>query len=162
MMAIVYTARHRLLGAAHALSWFPPLLARVSVGLVFAETGWGKLQNLDRVIGYFGSLGIPLPEIQAPMVAAFELGCGILLVAGLLTRLASLPLVAIMGIALLTAKADDIASLTDLFFLPEYLVLLALVWLAIAGPGAVSLDRLAAHRGLPPWAGPAASGRAAD
>ena len=62
------------------------------MGLVFVTTGWGKLQNLDRVIEFFRSLGIPAPEYQAPFVAATELACGLLLVLGLGTRFAAVPI----------------------------------------------------------------------
>jgi putative oxidoreductase len=80
-----------ILSVSRRLAWLPPLLARVSVGLVFVTTGWGKLQNLDRVIEFFRSLGIPAPEYQAPFVAATELSCGLLLVLGLGTRFAAVP-----------------------------------------------------------------------
>ena len=49
--------------ASHFL-WAGPLIARLTVGYVFMLTGWGKLQNLDRVTEYFTSLGIPFPEMR--------------------------------------------------------------------------------------------------
>ncbi len=120
----------------------PPLLARVSVGLVFLSTGWGKLQNLDRVIELFRSLGIPAPEYQAPFVAATELSCGLLLVLGLATRFAAVPLVVTMIVAIRAALWEELEGVVDLFGREEYLFIVLLAWLAIAGAGAVSLDAI--------------------
>lgn len=131
-----------MLSASCRLAWLPPLLARVSVGLVFVTTGWGKLQNLDRVIAFFQSLGIPAPEYQAPFVAATELTCGLLLVAGLGTRFAAVPLVVTMLVAIRTALWGELEGTIDLFGREEYLFIVLLAWLAVAGAGAVSLDAI--------------------
>ncbi len=140
-MTAVAAVRQKLLPIAARLDWLPPLLARIAVGAVFARSGWGKLHNLDGVTKFFTSLGIPAPHAQAVFVASIELGCGILLIAGLLTRLASLPLIGTMVVAILTAKKGDIDGVIDLFGLQEFLLIVLLVWLAIAGAGAVSADR---------------------
>lgn len=140
-------ALHRtLLSVAERLGWLPPLAARVSVGLVFVTTGWGKLQNLDRVVDFFRSLGIPAPELQAPFVAATELSCGLLLVLGLATRFAAVPLVITMLVAIRTALWSELEGVIDLFGREEYLFGILLGWLAVAGAGAVSLDALVARR----------------
>lgn len=128
------------------LAWLPPLLARVSVGLVFVGTGWGKLQNLDRVTEFFQSLGIPAPELQAPFVAATELSCGILLVLGFATRFAALPLVVTMLVAIRTALWGELEGAVDLLGREEFLIIVLLTWLAAAGAGAVSLDSVLARR----------------
>jgi putative oxidoreductase len=118
----------------------------VSVGLVFVTTGWGKLQNLDRVIEFFRSLGIPAPELQAPFVAATELSCGLLLVLGLGTRFAAVPLAITMVVAIRTALWAELEGVIDLFGREEYLFIALLAWLAVAGAGAVSLDAILARR----------------
>jgi putative oxidoreductase len=123
------------------------------VGLVFVTTGWGKLQNLDRVIEFFRSLGIPAPEYQAPFVAATELSCGLLLVLGLATRFAAVPLVVTMGVAIRTALWEELEGVIDLFGREEYLFIVLLAWLAVAGAGAASLDAVVA-RFLRPGAAP--------
>lgn len=122
------------------LGWLPPLLARITLGSVFIESGWGKLHNLPKVIDFFTSLGIPAPQIQAPFVASTELVCGFLVLIGLLTRLASVPLLATMVVAILTAKKADIASFSDLTGVSEYLYILLFVWLIVDGAGLVSVD----------------------
>jgi len=131
-----------MLSVSRRLAWLPPLLARVSVGLVFVSTGWGKLQNLERVIVFFRSLGIPAPEYQAPLVGATELSCGLLLVLGLGTRFAAVPLVITMGVAIRTALWVELDGTLDLFGREEYLFIVLLAWLAVAGAGAVSLDAI--------------------
>jgi putative oxidoreductase len=124
------------------LSALPPLAARACLGAVFLASGWGKLHDLPRVVDYFASLGIPAPGIQAPFVSGVELVGGALLLAGLFTRLASLPLAATMVVALLTAKRPEIAGLSDLFGTSEFLYLLLLGLLAATGAGALSVDAL--------------------
>jgi putative oxidoreductase len=134
-----------ILSLSQRLAWLPPLVARVSVGLVFVTTGWGKLQNLDQVIEFFRSLGIPAPEYQAPFVAATELSCGLLLVLGLATRFAAVPLAITMVVAIRSALWAEIEGVIDLFGREEYLFIVLLAWLAIAGAGAVSLDAILAR-----------------
>jgi putative oxidoreductase len=124
-----------------SLSWLPPLLARIAVGVVFAESGWGKLQNIEGVIGYFTELGIPFPNIQAPFVAGMEFVGGLLLIFGILTRIVTLPLIAIMAVAIWTAKASEISGYSDVFGFSEFLYILLMVWILISGPGPVALDR---------------------
>ena len=131
-----------VLMVAGKLQWLPPLAVRLAVGYVFMRTGWGKLHNMDSVINFFRELGITSPEIQAPIVASLEFGCGILLIAGLGTRLAAIPLACIMAVAILTAKRAELEGFMDLFQLSEFLFILLFAWLFTAGPGAVSVDRL--------------------
>lgn len=139
-----------IIAIARRLTWLPPLAARVTVGAVFVSTGWGKLHNLDRVIEFFQSLGIPAAEYQAPFVAATEFSCGLLLVAGLATRFAAVPLIVTMLVAISTALWPDLEGVIDLFGKEEFLFIVLLGWLAVAGAGAVSLDALAARLLHPP------------
>ena len=131
---------------AQRLVWLPSLAARIAVGWVFALSGWGKLANLEGVIRFFDSLGIPAPAFQAPFVAATELVCGVLLLAGLAVRWASLPLVIVMLVAIRTALWTDFEGLAGLFGLSEFLYVVLLVWLAITGGGPLSLDALLRER----------------
>lgn len=131
---------NRLRDIAGLLAWLPPLLARLTVGWVFVESGWGKLHHLDKVQAFFESLGIPAASLQAPMVASIELGGGLLLLAGLATRLASLPLIAVMAVAILTAKQDEVTGFSSLAGFPEFLYMVLLLWLVIQGAGLLSLD----------------------
>jgi putative oxidoreductase len=127
------------------VGWAAPLLARVALGTVFIGTGWGKLNDLDKVTSFFTDLGIPAPHLNAIMAALTEFVCGSLLVAGLATRFASLPLVVVMTVAIATAKRGDISGVTDLFGLEEFTYITIFLWLAAAGAGPASVDGLIAR-----------------
>ena len=128
------------------LQWRPPTVARLTIAGVFVQTGWGKLHNLPKVIGFFTELGIPAPQFQAPLVATTEFVCGTLLLVGLFTRVASLPLIVSMTVAILTARKADIHSYSDLFGMEEYLYIVILLWLGAYGAGPISLDAIFAKR----------------
>lgn len=128
------------------LAWLPPTAARFTLGWVFFQSGWGKIQNPENVVAYFTSLGIPFPEFQAPLVAWTELLCGALLLAGLAARLASVPLVVVMIVALRTALADQIEEWSDVLSLAEFGYVVLLVGLIVLGPGPLSLDALVLRR----------------
>lgn len=122
------------------LTWLPPLLTRVALGTVFLQSGWGKLHHLSKVIDYFTQLGIPAANIQAPFVAGVELVCGTAILIGLLTRLASIPLMGTMVVAIITAKKADITGFASFMGVEEYAYLILLLWLAIRGAGCASID----------------------
>lgn len=146
MLNLIQKTRTLIHTAADRLRWLPPTVARITLGWIFLQSGWGKLHNIQKVIDFFASLGIPAPEIQARLSATMELVCGALLLMGLLTRLASLPLIAIMAVAILTARRGDINGLSDLFGIEEYLNIALLLWLGAYGAGPISLDRVFAKR----------------
>jgi uncharacterized membrane protein YphA (DoxX/SURF4 family) len=111
-------------------------------GADFVQSAWGEIRDISKVIGCFASLGIPAPAVQAPFAASTELICGLALLAGLFTRVASVPLVVTEVVAIVTAKRGDIASATDSLVMSECLYVLLLGALAAFGPGPLSLDRL--------------------
>lgn len=122
-------------------SWLPPLFARLVVGWVFMWSGWAKLNALPQMIQNFTEWGIPYPQLLTPFVSGVEFLGGLLLLLGLFTRLAATPLVIIMIIAIVSAKWDQISSLEALLGFEETAYMALFGWLAVAGPGAVSLDR---------------------
>ena len=136
----------RIYARLDCLEWVVRLVVRIAVGIEFFGSGLGKVGKLSGLVQYFRSLGIPAPEIQAPVVASTELVCGALIVVGLLTRPAALMLCGVMTVAIVTAAAPEkhiTASwhgLLEFFYLPEVLLLLLLAWLVVAGPGRASLD----------------------
>jgi putative oxidoreductase len=125
-----------------ALEWLPLLVARAAVGWTFVQTGWGKLSDLAPVVEFFRDLGIPYPELQAPFVASVELTCGALLCVGLFSRIAALPLIGTMVVAIATAQWENVDSLSALFGLEEFLYIVIFGWIFTSGAGPVSLDRL--------------------
>ena len=128
------------------LAWLAPLFARLVTGWVFLWTGWGKLTHLPLVIDNFGTWGIPAPQVLAPFVSGVEFFGGILLLAGLLTRIAAGALGVVMIVAVLSVQWPDVDSLLTLLGLEEIMYLALFLWLAIAGAGRLSLDHLLERR----------------
>lgn len=142
VIELVLGAQKRALLLESKLNWVAPLVARVTLGVLFVSTGWGKVHDLDKVAGFFAELGIPAPYPNAVMVSFLELVGGALLLVGLASRLMALPLIASMSVAILTAQRDQIGGLPDLFGLVEWTYLALLLWVAASGPGKVSLDHV--------------------
>jgi len=81
------------------------ILIRLAVGAVFLTEGIQKfLFPAENGVGRFAKIGIPAPEIMAPFVGVVEIVCGALLMLGLLTRLAAIPLIIDMLVAILSTK----------------------------------------------------------
>ncbi len=122
------------------------LVMRLFWGWQFMQTGWGKLTHLERTAGYFQSLGIPAPQLNAFMAGGTECLGGLLLVVGLGARAASVPLIATMVVAYATAEHDALASITsdpDKFTSSApFLFLVAAVVVLAFGPGFFSVDHL--------------------
>ena len=125
------------------------LLVRVYWGWQFWQSGWGKLQDISKPIGFFTELGIPFPVFNAWFVSLLECFGGILLIVGLASRLISIPLVIDMVVAYITADRE---ALKSIFSEPDkfsaaapYTLLFAALLVLIFGPGAVSLDHLIAR-----------------
>ena len=131
---------------APRLAGLPLALARLTVGWVFLQSGWGKLHNLEGVVAFFESLGIPFAALQAPFVAGVEFVGGALLLAGLATRLVSPALIGVMAVAILTALRSDLETLSDLFGLSEFGYIVMLVSLLVFGAGSLSLDAVIRRR----------------
>lgn len=142
ILSLIYDLPARV---ARPLTWLAPLVARVTVGWVFATTGWAKLHNLEKITDYFAELGIPYPQVQAPFASANELVCGVLILVGLATRVAAVPLIIVMLVAIGTAQWENVDSLAAFLGLVEWAYIAIFAWLAIHGPGPVSLDHLIAR-----------------
>jgi putative oxidoreductase len=135
------------------------ILVRFLVGLiVFLPEGIQKLAFPDVLgAGRFTKIGIPFPEIMGPFVGVVETVCGLLIILGLLTRLAAVPLIIIMIVALVSTKLPillghdfGIFHLGDIKRLgfwsamhearADLTMLLGCVYLLIVGAGRWSLD----------------------
>jgi putative oxidoreductase len=154
MMSVLPTAQRTArwaLTVTGALAFLPPLLTRLVLGQAFFLTGRGKLENFGNTVQFFTNLGIPMPELNAAFVSRLEFYGGIALILGLLTRLLAAGLTSTMVVALATADKQSFLDalrgsgdqgLTDIV---PFVYLIFLAWLAIAGPGPVSLDALVAR-----------------
>lgn len=138
------------------------VLIRLYVGTVFLFEGIQKFLYPDQLgTGRFDKVGIPAPGFFAPLDGVFEIACGALLLAGLLTRLAATPMVVNMLGALLITKLPILWGDAPLFdgesgwwdFIHESRTDLAQLcgslFLLIVGAGAYSMDaRLTRHTQL--------------
>ncbi|MFI5399288.1 MAG: DoxX family protein [Candidatus Binatia bacterium] len=123
-------------------SWVPALLTRLFVGYFFLETGWGKIHDLAAMTHRFAQWGIPLPAFNAALSGYTEFVGGTLIVLGLFTRLASIPMIINMVVAVVTVKLKEVGGVNDFGELDEPLYALTFLWLFFFGPGWVSLDHL--------------------
>lgn len=121
------------------------LLIRLMVGLVFVSEGIQKFLYPDAVgAGRFAKIGLPEPEFLAYFVAVFEITCGILIVIGLLTRLAVIPTITIMLVAIVSTKIPILMS--EGFWKmahearTDWSMLLGSIFLLIVGAGRCSFD----------------------
>lgn len=142
-------------------AWIALLLLRLFVGYFFFETGWGKIHNLDTFTQRFIEWGIPMPAFNAALSAWTEVIGGLLIMAGLATRLISIPLIINMIVAVVTVKLKKVEGLDDFVELDEPLYALAFLVLLFAGPGKASLDYLITRYRKQPAAVPAAAGSSA-
>ncbi|PYX98818.1 MAG: DoxX family protein [Acidobacteria bacterium] len=151
-MSIVNTSIHlyrRLLRVLNFLQCPFLLFVRVYWGWQFWQTGWGKLQDISKPIGFFTELGIPFPVFNAWFVSMLECVGGILLILGLASRLISIPLVIDMAVAYIAADREALKSIfsePDKFYAASpYTFLFASLIVLLFGPGAISLDSLIAR-----------------
>ena len=135
-----------LVTALTRAQWIPQLLVRLFVGYFFFETGWGKVRDLGVMAERFAGWGIPVHALNAALSGYTELIGGGLLVLGLATRLAAVPLCINMVVAILVVNLRRVTEFDEFFELSEPLYALCFVWLFFSGPGRMSLDHLLSKR----------------
>ena len=134
------------------------VLVRLLVGGVFLLEGLKKFLFVEQWgAGRFAHIGIPWRQVMAPFDGAFEVACGVLLLVGLLTRLAAVPLLIDITVAIVSTKIPVLLGhgiwKFTLMKLPRYgflsmiheartdlSMLLGLIFLLVVGPGRWSLD----------------------
>jgi putative oxidoreductase len=127
---------------AQHLTWLAPLFARITVGWVFLWSGWGKLNNLPQITQNFIGWHIPYAHVLTPLTACIEFFGGMFLLLGLLTRISAGALGVTMIVAIKAARWGEVDSLETLLGFDEFEYLALFLWLAIAGPGVLSIDHL--------------------
>lgn len=123
------------------------ILVRLLVGWVFLSEGIQKFMYPAALgAGRFAKIGIPAPQFFGPFVAAVEIVCGALLTVGLLTRLAAVPLLIDISVAILTTKVPMLLKSGFWAAMHEartdICMWLGSLFLLIVGAGPWSLDRL--------------------
>lgn len=122
------------------------LYMRVTWGHQLIIFGWEKLHSIEKTAGFFASLHISNPYFSAYLTGWVELLGGICLIVGLASRVASIPLIIIMLMALSTAHAPEISGFRFLFEplslvrQAPYPFLITALLVFIFGPGRISLD----------------------
>lgn len=143
------------------------LLIRIAVGAIFLSEGIQKfLYPAENGAGRFTRIGIPSPDVMGPFVGIVEIVCGALILVGLLTRLAAIPLIIDMLVAILSTKIPILLGHGfwgfSLRTLPYYgfwgmlheartdlAMLLSSILLLIVGAGLWSIDARLSTRSLP-------------
>ena len=118
------------------------LLFRIVLAYGFYSTSSMKWQNISGVAEWFGSLGIPMPTLNAYMAASTESAGVVLLTLGLATRLISIPLIIVMIVAIVTVHwVNGFEAGNNGYEIPLY-YLLMLLMLLVKGGGRISLDNV--------------------
>lgn len=149
--------------------WFSPgqspwaLLIRLMLAGVFVLEGWQKLVFPELLgAGRFTRIGIPWPEAMGPFVGVVELLCGALILIGLFSRYAAVPLIVIMIVAILSTKVPILIGSDWLIFharpldrygfwsfahetRTDWAMLLGALYVLLAGAGPWSCDRVLAR-----------------
>jgi uncharacterized membrane protein YphA (DoxX/SURF4 family) len=147
------------------------VLVRCALGIIFVSEGLQKFLYPDALgVGRFAQIGIPAPQLLAPFVGGVEVFCGVLLCLGLLVRLAAIPLVIDMLVAIVATKvpillghgvfsfAAPSGSASGLWSMlhearTDLAMLLGSVFLLVAGAGAGALDEVLLRRERAGWYG---------
>jgi uncharacterized membrane protein YphA (DoxX/SURF4 family) len=121
------------------------VLVRLLVGGVFLSEGIQKFLLPDALgAGRFVKIGIPAASVMAPFVGVTEIVCGTLLILGLLTRAAAVPLIIDMLVAIATTKVPILLKSGFWAMAHEartdYTMLLGCIFLLLVGAGRASLD----------------------
>lgn len=132
-------------GTAKADAPAAVVLIRLLVGMVFLSEGIQKFLFPEALgVGRFVKIGIPVPGFFAPFVGVVEIVCGLLVIIGLMTRLAAVPLLIDILVAIATTKIPMLSQsgfwATAHEARTDYSMLLGLIFLVIVGGGPWSVD----------------------
>ncbi len=129
-------------GIGNKLQDIALLALRLVLAYGFYEPAMKKVKDVNAIGQWFDSLGIPLPKLNAYLATGTELAGFVLLALGLFTRIISVPLMIVMGVAIFTVHAKNgFAAGENGFEIPLYYLLMLLTLFAF-GPGKISLDNL--------------------
>jgi uncharacterized membrane protein YphA (DoxX/SURF4 family) len=130
------------------------LLIRLAVGLIFLTQGILKYTDPSMGVVRFTKIGFPHPYFMAHFVGVFEIVCGSLVVVGLWTRAAALPLVIVISTAIATTKMPELFRSNQGFWYmvsdarTDFSMLCSLIFLILVGGGSWALDARRGHIAL--------------
>lgn len=122
------------------------LLIRLAVGLIFFTQGILKYFDPNMGVLRFTRIGFPHPYFTAHFVGTFEIICGLLVMAGLFTRAAAIPLLIIISTAIVSTKIPELSRPNQGFWFmvsdarTDFAMLCSLFFLIVTGGGAWSYD----------------------
>lgn len=122
------------------------LLVRLAVGLIFASQGLLKYIDPKMGVERFTRIGFPHPWFTAHFVGTFEMACGVLVLVGLFTRAAAVPLLAVISTAIATTKIPELFRPTQGFWFmvsdarADFAMFCCLLFLIAKGGGVWSAD----------------------
>lgn len=120
----------------------PLLGTRFVLAYGFYGPAKAKWEDINSIVEWFASMGMPLPKLNAYMAASTEALGVVLLTLGLATRIVSVPLILVMIVAVKTVHWENGFNASDNGYeIPIYYVLMLLV-LFFVGPGRISIDKL--------------------
>jgi putative oxidoreductase len=135
-----------LIQTGNALQPLFLLAVRLFWGWHFFTAGWGKFHNVESTVSFFTELQIPFPLLSVYLAAFSECVGGLCLLIGFASRLAALPLIFTMVVALLTAHRKEVLAIfedpTPLISESAFTYLCAALLIFVFGPGALSIDAL--------------------
>lgn len=139
MLKTIYPVTKNILSNGQSISLF---FARLVVAYGFYEPAMTKWSDISSVAEWFGSIGIPLPTLNAYLAASTEILGVVLLALGLFTRLISIPLIIVMIVAITTVHlSNGFSAGNNGYEIPLYYMLF-LALFASLGAGKLSLDHL--------------------
>jgi putative oxidoreductase len=124
------------------------IFIRLAVGLIFVTQGILKFIDPKMGVIRFTRIGFPHPAFTAHFVGTFEIVCGLLVLAGLVARIASIPLLIVILTAIGTTKIPELFNPAQGFWFmvsdarTDFAMTMCLIFLIVVGAGAWSLDSM--------------------
>lgn len=151
MLSIFKPLIRIVLTGCRDLEWMPILVARMSLGLFFAVSGYNKLfvaAKHEDLIQLMTKIGIPFPDLMALFLASVEFFGGLLLIVGLLSTVCAIALTIAMIVAIVTVEIDHVIPkgigffdwMSWFLYLPQVMYVILFGWLMTTGPGRFSID----------------------
>jgi putative oxidoreductase len=122
------------------------LIGRIALALIFIASGFDKLMGFDGTVGYIKGQGVPLPEVAAAIAVVIELGGGLAILAGWMTRWAALALIVFLIVISpifhnFWSMSGEDRMINQIMFMKNLSILGGFLVLYAFGPGRYSIDK---------------------